>query len=596
MTARLVQRAYKFALAPSTSAEGEFTSHAGGARFAFNWGVDQVAQALDAYGAEKAAGVARPLTKIPGHFELCRLWTEYKNRYENEPDPRIGRDLAWVGNNSVGTYQAALRDAAAAWHNFNGSRTGARAGRRMGRPRFKSRHRSPAAFQVHGQSLYLKDKSHINLPRIGEVKIPGKIRIGVGRPAQTHRRQGATGQQSAPVWEDRNARIARSLARALRKGDVECPTCAATPGLGSVLRRDPNDKTKLITTQVVCEDCKVRVTAADGTKSWVATLRVPVCRIVRASITRGASGTWWCSVTAQVVMDVAGERCAACAGSGQVVAAGPRGDVIDKCKPCAGDGMTRTPTRRQRRNGAVGLDLGTRYVAVDSDGSVYPNPRHLEAAMGELVAAQKALSRTQPDSNRRAKARRRLGTIHERVALMRKDSSDRFTTALARTFASVAVEGWDAQQVAERGDKTVPKKVRRRRNRELADAAPGMVRWQLKYKTSWGGALFYQAAKHQETGRTCSVCGVVRAKPVPLNQELFVCDACGVQLDRRVNAARVVRRLASGQGGPGGAPAPPPQPRGGDVRPETPRRGRHSPTKRAARSRSPDPPAGTPEL
>lgn len=551
MTVQLVQRAYKFALSPTRRLERAFSSHAGGARFAYNWGVDRVAQALDAYAAEAEAGVPEAQrTKRPKHFDLCKMWTAYKDAHATVPDER-GRTAAWVGENFVGTYQAALRDAAGAWDKFFDSRAGRRAGRRVGRPRYKSRHRTPPAFQVHGTSVRMVDKSHINLPKIGVVAIPGKIRIGslagsgLVIPDNKAPGQAPNGRATRrPAWEDRNGRIARSLARALRKPGVACPTCAAG-GKVEKPAKLAKDGTVLKPAELVdCGTCKGAGAA-------------PSARIIRATISRGASGAWWCSVTAEVAMNL------------------PDG-----------------PSRRQRDNGAVGLDLGTRYVAVDSDGTIFANPQHLEQALAELKVAQRALSRTAKDSRRREKARRRVGAIHERVALMRKDSADRVTSRIARTFACVAVEGWDAQQVAEKGDPEVPKRIRKRRNRQLADAAPGMMRWQLEYKTSWRGAAFFKADRHQETGRTCSVCGRVRTKPVPLDDEMFRCEnpACLAVLDRRVNSARVVRGQAGEAGRPGGPSGPPSKPRGGDVRPEAPRRGGHSPMKRAARSRSPDRP------
>ncbi len=521
MAWQLVQRAYKFALEPSESIEEQFRSHAGAARFAFNWGLAQIAAALDAYGAERATGV-KPTTKVPGHFELCTQWTRYKDTYAETPDPD-GRVLGWVSENSVCVYQAALRDAALAWKNFFASRSGTRAGRRMLRPRFKSKHTARPSFQVHGGSLYLRDRSHINLPKIGLVKIPKRLRFSTDTGGTVRWVQGEHG------WVDRNNRIAASLYRALNKPPVSCPPCS---GVGQATRLNRDGTSEM----VACKTCKGAALA-------------PRARIVRATVSYGASGTWWCSITAEVAMD-----------------------------------LPTQPSRRQRTNGIIGLDLGTRYLAVDSEGSIYPNPQPLRAALAELRTAQQTLSRRQPDSRRRARAKARVGAIHERVALLRKSEVDRITTRLARTFGVVAVEGWDAQDVAQRGDADVPVVIRRRRNRQLADAAPGMVRWQLQYKTSWYGAGFFKAAKHQETGRTCSACGVVRDKPVPLTQEEFVCAACGVRLDRRVNSARVVRNLAQGPPPqPGGTadPVPPTEPRGGGVRPEpgSPRQ-RRPPAKR----------------
>ena len=453
---QLQQRAYKFCLAPTPAIQRMFESHAGGARVAYNWGISTVAKALDVYATELAAGIPMTeRTKRPKHFDLCKMWTAFKNEHATEPD-EMDRTYAWVSQNFVGTYQAALRDAAGAWDKFFDSRKGLRAGRKTGRPKFKSRHKNAPSFQVHGTTLKMIDQSHINLPKIGAVKIPGMLRL--------------------PEWQKNNGSTPRKLMRLLRKPPVKCPSC---------------------TESGACKICKGKGV-------------VPAARLIRATISRGASGTWWCSVTAEVAMSI------------QV-----------------------NQTRRQIANGTIGLDLGTRFIAVDSNGVKYENPQHLDQSLTELKIAQRALSRCEEGSRRSEKARKKVGTIHERVALMRKDSTDRVSSSLARGYALIAVEGWDVQQLAEKGNAKAPKSLRRRRNRQLADAAPGMMRWQLEYKASWFGASFHKTGRNDPTGRTCSSCGGVNAEPVPLGQEMFTCDACSMTMCRRTNAARVVRQLAS---------------------------------------------------
>ena len=157
-----VQQAYRFALDPTPRQGRAFASHAGAARFAYNWGIARVGQALDERTEQRAAG-AQPTTKVPGHFDLCKLWTAHKNNPAN--------GLGWVAQNFVGTYQAALRDAAGAWKVFFDSRTGRRKGRPMGRPRFKKKGRSRDSFQVHGTTLQVTDSRHVKLPKIGEVRV-----------------------------------------------------------------------------------------------------------------------------------------------------------------------------------------------------------------------------------------------------------------------------------------------------------------------------------------------------------------------------------------------------------------------------------------
>jgi putative transposase len=427
-----VQQAYVFALDATPRQERQFASHVGGARYSYNWGLARIAEALDAYKAEKDAGVETPTTQIPNHFGLCKAWTAFKNDPANE--------VEWVGQNFVGTYQAALRDVAVAWKNFFKSRAGKRAGRRMGRPRFKSKHRSRRAFQVHGDTLQVVDSAHIKLPKIGVIK--------------TH--------------------------ESTRK----------------VLRRVIQGK----------------------------------ARLVRGTVSQGSSGRWQISLTVEVKREI------------------------------------RTgPSARQRAGGAIGIDLGVRDIATTSDGTRWTNPRHLERAQRQLRTLNKALARTQKDSKRRSRARKRLGRAHARVANLRLDATHKMTSALIHAYAVIGVEGWDAQQVAQHGSKDVPKKLRRQRNRGLTDANVGNARWQLQSKAAWYGATVVVTAAQEPTGRTCSVCGQVRTKPVPIADELFHCPACDHKLDRRINTARVLAAVAQHETG---APSSgePQNARGGNVR------------------------------
>lgn len=566
----MVQRAYKFALAPTTDQADMFSSHAGGARFAYNWALDQIFTAIDLEREQKAAG-QKPTVKVPSHHDLCVQWTAHKDNPANK--------LGWVGANFVGTYQAALRDADIARTNWRKSLTGQRAGRKMGRPKYKSRHGSTPSFQMHGETLDLVDGSQIKrpkgwkwatspdgqrikapvlldrigcaikLPKIGPVAIPVKIKL--------------------PGFEDRNRRVARSLGRALDKPPIPCPPCGAT---GQIWLPERTLKTTGVTKpaeQITCPTCHGSAEA-------------PVARIVRATLSRGASGLWWVSVTAEVAMRVPGIRCSMCDGSGKEW----KGGKANACPECKGLTVVASPSKRQMENGILGLDLGTRSLAVDSDGTVYPNPQHLGQSLDELRVAQQALSRCQPGSKRRERAKRKVGTIHERIGLQRRDSANRLATALTRRFAVVAFEGWDAQRLASKGDATVPKHVQRQRNRRLADAAPGMLRNRCNLKAPWVGSRYFETAKDVKTGSICPVCWTARAKPVPLHEDMFTCDniACNTKMDRRVATARVVKALAGGAASPAVETPPPTKPRGEGVRPEAVRRGRHPPMKRAART------------
>lgn len=503
---RLIQQAYVFALDPTPGQEQMFASHAGGARYAYNWGIAYTITALDAYQAAKDAGLEPPQVRRPKHFDLCAAWTKYKDAHGETPDA-MGRTTGWVGENFSGTYQAALRDAATAWNNFFDSRAGRRKGRHMGRPKFKTRRSARVCFQVHGETLQVVDAHHIKLPKIGVVK--------------THE-------------------STRKLLRRLRKPEVTCPPCA---GQGTITELDT--KTEQPKT-VKCTACggKRKKDVERGTG------RIPVAHIVRGTVSRTSRGRWRISLTVQTVRDI-----------------------------------RTAPSARQRAGGLIGIDLGTRDLITTSDGRAYPAPAHLAQAMRKLRRLNQALSRAQDGSQRRDKARKRLSRAHGRIADLRLDHIHKITSGLVHNHSGIVVEGFNLTRLAQYGggDK-LPKHIRRRRNRQLADASPGQARWQLQSKGAWYGCDVTVWAPNEATGRTCSACGQVKTKPVTPDTELFTCPACGHTSDRRVNTARVLARRPQHVAPSGGETQ---NARGEDVRPKEPgsARGRgRSPAKREARS------------
>ena len=72
--------------------------------------------------------------------------------------------------------------------------------------------------------------------------------------------------------------------------------------------------------------------------------------------------------------------------------------------------------------------------------------------------------------------------------------------------------------------------------RSLSDAALGEFRRQLEYKTARSGAVLRVVDRWYPSSKTCSNCGVVKAK-LSLSERVFSCDACGLSIDRDLNAA-----------------------------------------------------------
>ncbi|WP_036016422.1 IS607 family element RNA-guided endonuclease TnpB [Lentzea albidocapillata] len=206
--------------------------------------------------------------------------------------------------------------------------------------------------------------------------------------------------------------------------------------------------------------------------------------------------------------------------------------------------ITRTSPAPTRPGSVVGVDLGVKSLAVLSTGEVIANPRHLEVAQRELRRLQRqAARRSGPDrrvrqrpSGRWRKTQARIARLHTTVANARRDGLHKLSTRLVRAHGTVVVE-----------DLNVSGMTRNRRlARHVAGAGLAELRRQIEYKARWAGVRVHVAGRWYPSSKTCSGCGVVKAK-LRLSERIFRCDACGLVLDRDLNAARNLAALVRGE-------------------------------------------------
>jgi putative transposase len=185
------------------------------------------------------------------------------------------------------------------------------------------------------------------------------------------------------------------------------------------------------------------------------------------------------------------------------------------------------------RRTVVGVDVGVRQLAVLSDGTMIANPRALEDALRKLRRLNRQLARREPGSERRKKTHRRLARVHARTANIRRDALHKLTSSLATEYGTVVVERLNVGGM-----------IRNRRlARAITDTGLAEIRRQLTYKTTWYGSRLVVADRFYPSSRTCSACGWVKAK-LTLAEHTFICETCGVVLDRDLNAARNLAKLA----------------------------------------------------
>jgi putative transposase len=213
------------------------------------------------------------------------------------------------------------------------------------------------------------------------------------------------------------------------------------------------------------------------------------------------------------------------------------------------------PPKVETTGGIIGIDLGVKTLATLSDGTVYPNPKHLERSQDSLTRLQRKLSRQQKGSNRRAKTKVRIAKAHARISNQRVGSLHKMTSEVVKTKRPTTI-------VIE--DLNVAGMTRNRRlARAVSSASFAEIRRQLTYKCDWHGVKLVVADRFYPSSKTCNGCGAVKSD-ITLGERTYVCDLCGYVRDRDVNAALNLRGWGMNFLA-GGTPA---TARGGNVRPE----------------------------
>ena len=181
----------------------------------------------------------------------------------------------------------------------------------------------------------------------------------------------------------------------------------------------------------------------------------------------------------------------------------------------------------------VGVDLGIKNLATFSDGTVISNPRHLKTNLKKLKRLHRVVSRRHKSSMNRRKARVRLGRLYLKMANLRLDALHQLTTKLTKTKSVVVIEDLNVSGMLKN----------HRLAQAISDVGFGEFRRQLTYKAQWYGSRVVVADRWFASSKTCSECGWVDEN-LTLADRMFHCLACGLVMDRDLNAARNLAKLA----------------------------------------------------
>jgi putative transposase len=195
------------------------------------------------------------------------------------------------------------------------------------------------------------------------------------------------------------------------------------------------------------------------------------------------------------------------------------------------------PEKRPPRR-IVGIDVGLTHFAVTSDGEVIDNPRWYRQAELLLARRQRALAPKRRGSASREKARLLVGRAHLKIHNQRLDHARKLACSLYARYDAVVFEKLNIAGMI-RG---------RNLGKSIADAGWRMLASALKCKAEDAGAWAIEVDPRGTSSR-CSSCGT--DVPKTLSDRVHSCHACGLEIDRDLNAARNILAFPPGRGGLG---------------------------------------------
>lgn len=179
---------------------------------------------------------------------------------------------------------------------------------------------------------------------------------------------------------------------------------------------------------------------------------------------------------------------------------------------------------------ALGVDVGLEKFATLSTGETIHNPRFLRGDERDLKRAQRRLSEQVAGTPERARRRKVIARIHERIANRRKNFAHQESRKLVNRFGVIVFEDLSITRML--GNHCLAKSI--------ADAAWNQFASYTRYKAEDADRTYIEVDP-RGTSQRCSQCGAVVKKA--LSVRVHQCPDCGLAIDRDLNASHNILRL-----------------------------------------------------
>jgi len=196
-----------------------------------------------------------------------------------------------------------------------------------------------------------------------------------------------------------------------------------------------------------------------------------------------------------------------------------------------------TPIIKASNEGTrIGVDLGLKTLATFSNGIIIKNPRHVRKHQKKIAFLQRESDRKKKGSKNRMKAKRLVAIEFEKLKNTRRDFLHQLSRGMVRSYSFIALEDLQSQELAQQNF-----------GKQINDAGWGELANMLRYKAESAGCEVV-FVNPEGTTKTCCICE--NRKDMPLSKRTYICDNCGNNMDRDLNASyNILKRATEGHSG-----------------------------------------------
>jgi putative transposase len=190
--------------------------------------------------------------------------------------------------------------------------------------------------------------------------------------------------------------------------------------------------------------------------------------------------------------------------------------------------MRDTPLEPANPHRVIGFDAGLKDFAMFSNGERIATPKFYRRGQKKPRRAQRQSSRRKKGSKNRDRVKRRVARVRRKIANQRQDFLYKLSTRVAAANDGICVENLNLKGMA-----------KTKLAKSILDASHGEFRRQLEYKCLWNRRHLSVVSRWFQSSELCRHCGTVNAD-LKRSDRVWMC-ACGIELDRDLNAAENIR-------------------------------------------------------